>query len=67
MTGEEPLTEAEKQAIVNEIQGRSDNITASLQQISSSDELEAIASDLQNTDLDNLDKELQDIQNELNI
>lgn len=66
MTKENPLTDTEKQTIINQIQGQSDDITANLQQASSSDELEAIADDLQNTELNNLDKELENIQNEMN-
>ncbi len=67
MNKEESLSDAERQVITNQIQGQADDITANLQQTSSSDELEAIVDDLQNTELDNLDKELEDIENELNI
>lgn len=66
-TNSEGLSEQEKQEIINSIQNQPDQDTKDLQQASNSDEIEAIANDLQNTELDSLDKELIDIEKELNI
>lgn len=66
-SGNVQLSDREKQEIVNSIQNQPDDTTKNLQQASNSDEIEAIANDLQNTELDSLDKELQDIEKELNI
>jgi hypothetical protein len=43
-----------------------DVATASLQQVSSSDEVSAIEQDLNNTDLSGLDKEIPDIETQVN-
>ena len=42
-----------------------DESTAALEEQGSSDEIEAIEADLENTDLSNIDQELTDIENEL--
>ncbi len=64
---EEPLSQEEAQEIIAQIENEPDAIAESLQQQGESDEIGAIEDDLDATMLDDLDKELEDIDLELNF
>lgn len=61
--GASPANAPEESQIVQE---EVDASAAALQQVSSSDEVSDIEQDLNNTDLSGLDKEIQDIETEVN-